>query len=161
MASTLSKGYQDMKSFLIRCALVSEQKALEDLQTRASLTNAGDREALLAHPDAIEVPREQIAAGSVFVAESKGSIARFAALLHRTDGDAELDALFVEPTMRRFGIARSLVDHRCEVARSEGSAFLHVVGNPHAQDFYLACGFKLTGMAETRFGQGLLMRRAV
>ena len=88
MASTLLKDYQDMKSFLIRCALVSEQKALEDLQTRASLTNAGDREASLAHPDAIEVPREQIAAGSVFVAESKGSIAGFAALLHRTDGDA-------------------------------------------------------------------------
>jgi hypothetical protein len=29
--------FERLKSFLIRCALVSEQKALEDLQTRASL----------------------------------------------------------------------------------------------------------------------------
>lgn len=145
----------------IRCALVTEQKTLEDLQWRASLTNDGDREALLAHPDAIEVPGEQIAAGSVFVAESDGSIAGFATVLPRSDGDAELDALFVEPTMRRRGIARSLVNHCCEVARSEGAAFLHVVGNPHAQDFYLACGFHPTGMADTRFGPGLLMRKPV
>ena len=41
-----------MESFLIRRAVVSEQKELEDLQMRASLTNAGDRDALLAHPDA-------------------------------------------------------------------------------------------------------------
>ena len=145
----------------IRCAVVSEQKILEDLQMRASLTNADDRDVLLAHPDAIEVPRVQIAAGSVFVAESDGSIAGFAALLPRSDGDAELDALFVEPAMRLRGIARSLVVHCCEVARAGGAAFLHVVGNPHAQDFYVACGFHSTGMAETRFGPGLLMRKPV
>lgn len=150
-----------MERFLIRRAVVSEQRELEDLQTRASLTNAGDREALLAHPDAIELPLEQIEAGSVFVAESNGVIAGFAALLPRSDGDAELDALFVEPTMRRCGIGRRLVEHCCEVARRQGSAFLHVIGNPHAQDFYVASGFRLIGTAETRFGPGLLMRRAV
>jgi len=150
-----------MENFLIRRAVVSEQRELEDLQMRASLTNAGDRDALLAHPDAIELPPEQIAAGSVFVAERNGAIAGFAALLPRTDGGAELDALFVEPTMRRCGIGRKLVEHCCEVARLQGSAFLHVIGNPHAQDFYIACGFRLTGTAETRFGPGLLMRKIV
>jgi N-acetylglutamate synthase-like GNAT family acetyltransferase len=145
----------------IRCAVVTEQKILEELQMRASLTNAGDRAALLAHPDAIEVPREQIAAGSVYVAEIDGFIAGFAALLPRSDGDVELDALFVEPKMRRRGIARSLVDHCCEVAGAAGAAFVHVIGNPHAQDFYVACGFYSTGMTETRFGQGLLMRKPV
>ena len=150
-----------MENFLIRLAMISEQKALEALQTRASLTNAGDRDALLAHPDAIELPLEQIAAGSVFVAEKNGAIAGFAALLPRADGGSELDALFVEPTMRRCGIGRRLVEHCCEVARLQGSAFLHVVGNPHAQGFYAACGFQLTGTAETRFGPGLLMRRIV
>ena len=150
-----------MENFLIRRAVVSEQRELEDLQTRASLTNAGDRDALLAHPDAIVLPPEQIAAGSVFVAERNGAIAGFAALLPRGDGGPELDALFVEPTMRRCGIGRKLVEHCCEVARLQGSAFLHVVGNPHAQDFYAACGFRLTGTAETRFGPGLLMRRIV
>lgn len=150
-----------MENFLIRLAVISEQRELEDLQTRASLTNGGDRDALLAHPDAIELPLEQIAAGSVFVAEKNGAIAGFAALLPRADGGSELDALFVEPTMRRCGIGRRLVEHCCEVAHGQGSAFLHVVGNPHAQDFYAACGFRFTGTTETRFGTGLLMRRLV
>jgi len=52
-----------MRGFLIRQAVASEQKELEELQLRASLTNAGDRDALLAHPDAIELPLAQIAAG--------------------------------------------------------------------------------------------------
>ncbi len=150
-----------MAGFLIRRAVVSEQKELEALQMRASLTNAGDRDALLAHPDAIELPPEQIAAGSVFVAERNGAIAGFAAVLPRADGDTELDALFVEPVMRRCGVGRSMVEYCSEAARLQGSAFLHVVGNPHAQDFYIACGFQLTGTAETRFGPGLLMRRSV
>jgi N-acetylglutamate synthase-like GNAT family acetyltransferase len=150
-----------MEKFLIRPAIISEQKYLEDLQRRASLTNVGDRDALVAHPDAIELPLEQIAAGAVFVLEQNDAIAGFAALLPRTDGGTELDALFVEPTMRRAGIGRSLVEHCSGVARSQGSTFLHVVGNPHAKDFYITCGFKLTGTAETRFGPGLLMRRLV
>ena len=44
-------------------------------------------------------------------------------------------------------------------ARRRGSAALHVVGNPHAEAFYRACGFELLGTEQTRFGTGLLMRR--
>jgi hypothetical protein len=49
----------NLKGLLIRRASISEHKELEDLQRRASLTNAGDRDALLAHPDAIELPVAQ------------------------------------------------------------------------------------------------------
>lgn len=42
----------------IRLALPSEQRALEALQMRASLSNPGDRDALLANPDAIESTAE-------------------------------------------------------------------------------------------------------
>ncbi len=150
-----------MHDLLIRPAGVSEQRVLEDLQLRASLTNAGDRDALLAHPDAIELPLAQIAAGRVFVAEWKGTIVGFAAVEPRTDGDSELDALFVDPNMRRRGIARLLVEHCAEVARTRKSAALHVIGNPHAEEFYTACGFSVTGTSETRFGTGLLMRMTV
>jgi N-acetylglutamate synthase-like GNAT family acetyltransferase len=150
-----------MDSPLIRPAVLSEQSQLEELQRRASLTNAGDRDALLAHPDAIELPREHILAGSVFVLERNGAIAGFAALQPRSDGGSELDGLFVEPTMQRCGIGRSLVEHCCEVARSQGLAFLHVIGNPHAEDFYRACGFRLSGTTQTRFGPALLMRRTL
>lgn len=150
-----------MQDLLIRRAVATEQKLLEDLQLRASLTNEGDRDALLAHPDAIELPLAQIASGGVFVAECKGTIVGFAAVEPRADGDSELDALFVDPNMRRRGIARSLVEHCAGVARARKSNALCVIGNPHAKDFYTACGFTLIALTQTRFGPGLLMRLPV
>ena len=56
--------------------------------------------------------------------------------------ETDLDALFVEPATRRRGIGRLLVEHCASVAREHGSTALHVVGNPHAEAFYLACGFE-------------------
>ena len=91
-------------------------KTLEELQWRASLNNPGDRDALLANFDAI-VPR--------------------------SDGDSELDALFVEPGTWRQGFGRALVEHCCQMAKVCGASALHVVGNPHAEGFYEACGFKI------------------
>jgi GNAT superfamily N-acetyltransferase len=134
---------------------------LEALQRRASLGNPGDRDALLANPDAIALPIEQIAAGCVFVAEHDGVVAGFAAVVPRRDNDAELDALFVEPQLWKQGIGRRLVDHVSEVARDRAASFLHVIGNPHAEGFYLSCGFTVTGAVVTRFGVGLTMRRTL
>jgi GNAT superfamily N-acetyltransferase len=121
--------------------------------------NAGDREALLANPDAIAVPAQQIAAGRVFVAERGRAMLGFSAVLPRADGDTELDALFVDPNSWRQGIGRLLVEHCTEVARAQGSTALHVVGNPHAEGFYVACGFERIGTVETRFGIGLSLQR--
>jgi N-acetylglutamate synthase-like GNAT family acetyltransferase len=146
---------------VIRQARVTEQHELEELQRRASLNNPGDREALLEHPDAIALPIEQIATGSVVVAELNGAIVGFAAVVPRDDGGAELDALFVEPQEWKRGIGRALVDHCTDIARTRGASFLHVIGNPHAEGFYLACGFERLGLAHTRFGVGLSMRRVL
>jgi N-acetylglutamate synthase-like GNAT family acetyltransferase len=142
----------------VRPAATSEQQALEALQRRASLKNPGDREALLAHPDAIELPVQQIEAGGVFVAEADGAVVGFAALLPRADGNSELDALFVEPACWRRGVGRALVAHCCTVARASGAASIHVIGNPHAEGFYRACGFEVSGTQQMRFGIGLLMQ---
>jgi GNAT superfamily N-acetyltransferase len=148
-----------MEAIIIRNAIPSEKAALEGLQFRASLANEGDREAILAHPDAIDLPIEQITSGDVFVLELSGRIAGFAALQSRTDGDAELDGLFVEPDMLRRGVGRSLVEHCAQIAITRGSNALQVIGNPHAEEFYLSCGFITVGHSETRFGPALLMRR--
>jgi len=134
---------------------------LESLQRRASLANPSDREAILAHPDAIDLPQAQIDALQVFVAESAGSIQGFAALIPREDGDLELDALFVEPDTWRQGIGRRLIEHCVVVARQQGVAAIHVIGNPQAEGFYRACAFEHVGTTDTRFGIGLLMRRMV
>jgi GNAT superfamily N-acetyltransferase len=147
--------------FCIRPAQPGEQLTLESLQRRASLSNPGDREALLAHPDAIAVPIDQIDQGCVFVAVRDGGVVGFAAVVPRPDGGAELDALFVEPHLWKQGIGQQLVDRVAEVARLRAATFLHVVGNPHARGFYLSCGFRVTGTVETRFGVGLDMWRTL
>ena len=146
---------------IIRRAIPAERRTLEALQWRASLGNEGDRDALLLHPDAIDLPLEQITAGGVFVVEQDGNIVGFSAIQPRDDGDTELDALFVEPTLQRQGIGRKLLEHCAEQARSAGSSALHVVGNFHAKQFYLSCGFIIVGTFETRFGPGLLMRKTL
>jgi GNAT superfamily N-acetyltransferase len=146
---------------IVRPAVASEQKELEALQWRASLNNPGDRDALLAHPDAIELPLEQIRGGGVFVAEVAGSMMGFAAILPRDNGDFDLDALFVEPSAWRQGIGRALIEHCAAAARTAGAESLHVVGNPHAEGFYSSCGFEMLGTKQMRFGVGLLMKRVL
>ena len=144
---------------IIRAAKPDDKDKLEALQWRASLNNPGDRDALAAHPDAIELPTQQIVDGGVYVAEVTDCIKGFAAILPRADGDSELDALFVEPGVWRRGIGRALVEHCAGIARINGSKALHVVGNPHAESFYSNCAFEKLGTKQTRFGVGLLMRK--
>jgi len=144
-----------------RLALPAERSALEELQRRASLIWEEDREALLAHPDAIELPLEQITDGRTVVAENAGTLLGFAVVLRRDDGDAELDGLFVEPTQWRNGIGRALVEQAERIAARDGAANLWVIANTRALDFYGACGFVTAGEAATRFRPAPRMRKAL
>jgi GNAT superfamily N-acetyltransferase len=145
----------------VRPALLIELEALEALQTRASLANPGDRDALIANPDAIELPPSQIEDGQVHVAEVSGTVVGFATILPRPDGNSELDALFVEPRLWRSGIGSALLDKYVDAARAAGSTALHVIGNPHAMGFYRSRGFIVVGTTATRFGDGQLYRKSV
>jgi GNAT superfamily N-acetyltransferase len=160
-ARNVLKTQFGMSDIHVRPALPSEREALEALQLRASLSNASDLDALLANPDAVYLPLEQITAGRVFVAESQAAIVGFAALLPRDDGAIELDGLFVEPVMQRRGIGRALVNHCGDFTRSQGASALNVVGNPHAEAFYLRCGFALVGVTQTRFGRASLLQKTM
>ena len=142
----------------LRRARIEELGELEDLQRRASLALDEYREALLAHPDAIALPAEQIERGEVLVAEIDGRIAGFAVVLDQ-DGTAELDGLFVEPQLWRQGIGSALVEEAVHDARSRGLSLMTVVANPGAKEFYEGCGFTVEGSAETRFGPALRMSR--
>lgn len=144
----------------IRPATIAERAALEALQWRASLMWEEDRDALLAHPDAIELPAEQIRDGRVIVAETNGAIAGFAVVVPRQDGHAELDGLFVDPGQWRVGIGTRLVQEVAAVAAANDAAFVYVIGNRRAAGFYHACGFVLMGEEQTRFGTGLVMRKS-
>lgn len=145
----------------LRPALLPDHPVLESLQARASLNNPGDRDALLQHPDAIDVPLGQIAGGHVFVAERDGAIVGFAAVLPREDGAAELDALFVEPALWRTGIGTALIEHGIALAKVRRASVLHVIGNPHAEAFYKSHGFERKGTFKTRFGYATLLERRI
>jgi GNAT superfamily N-acetyltransferase len=137
----------------IRLARLEEREDLEALQRRASLALPDYREQLLANPDAIDLPAEQIVRGQVLVAELDGRIAGFAAVIV-----GELDGLFVEPQLWRLGIGAALVEASAHEARRQGRA-LTVTANPTARGFYERCGFSFEGETETRFGPGLRMSR--
>ena len=136
----------------LRAATPAEREALEALQRRSSMHQPMYRAQLEAHPDAIELPAEQIDAGHVRVAEQDGAILGFLVLLERIDGDCELDGLFVEPDRMRGGVGRRLVDEAVRMARTRGAARIVVVANPQATAFYEAVGFITDGESQTRFG---------
>jgi N-acetylglutamate synthase-like GNAT family acetyltransferase len=137
---------------IIRSARASERQALEDLQRRSSMHQPMYRAQLAAHPDAIELPASQIAAGLVRVAEQDGLVAGFAVLLARIGDSCELDGLFVEPGRMRGGVGRRLVEDAADIARRAGATRIVVLANPQAVAFYAAVGFTAAGQAQTRFG---------
>lgn len=143
----------------IRTARIDERVGLIELQRRASLANEGDRAILLANPDVIDIPLAQFEGGCVLVAERDSVPLGIAVILPRDDGAAELDGLFVEPSVWRLGIGRHLVEAACAHARKRGAAALHVIANPHAGAFYNTCGFELLGEAKTEFGSAVAMRK--
>jgi ribosomal protein S18 acetylase RimI-like enzyme len=142
-----------------RLAMIEERVALEDLQFRASLENANDRDALLAQPDAVEIPDSQLHSGQVRVCLDSGAVVGFSVVVPGIDDEFELDGLFVEPRLQGRGLGRALLTDACHHARSSGAKSLLVVANPHALRFYEACGFLIVGRATTRFGPALLMRK--
>ncbi|MGZ3275971.1 MAG: GNAT family N-acetyltransferase [Caulobacteraceae bacterium] len=144
---------------MIRPARLDERKGLIELQRRASLMWDEDRANLLAHPDAIDLPTSQISEGHVFVWTEDGEVLGFGVVLPRSDGEAELDGLFVEPEAWGRKIGRRLVDHAMQMARGRGSVSLNVVANKRALGFYEKCGFQALGEVATRFSTGVAMVR--
>lgn len=147
-----------MQALRIRPGQLAERNLLEDLQRSASLALDDYREALLANPDAIALPAEQIERGDVLVAEIDGRLAGFAVILDEA-GKAELDGLFVEPGLWRNGIGLVLIEAAATEARRRGLGPLTVIANPTAEEFYVKCGFVAKGTAHTRFGPGIRMSR--
>ena len=144
---------KNIEGLILRLARPEEHAELEQLQANASLELAEYRDQLLAHPDAIHLPPAQIANGQVIVAEFRGEIAGFAAVV-----GGELDGLFVDPDLWGGGIGRALIEAATHEARRKGLA-LTVIANPTARGFYESCGFTFEGEEQTRFGPGLRMTR--
>lgn len=143
--------------YLIRAGSAADQPALLDIVWKTVMASAHDRDTLLAHPEAVQVPVEQLTPATACVADDGTALAGFAIVLPRPDGQAELDGLFVDPVLQRMGVGRRLVERATQLARDMGASELHVVANEDALAFYRSVGFVQTGMRETQFGQAPLM----
>ncbi len=145
---------------VIRLGTSADLAAVSSVYRRASLSNAGDRDNLLAHPEYLILAPEALADGRTHVAEQHGSVVGFATWAE-TAGTIELEDLFVDPGYLRRGIATALVSYIAEVLRARGEEWLEVTANPHALGFYRAVGFIDCGVAETKFGTAPRMALAI
>ena len=148
-------------AILIRAARADDEPALGRIFRRASLSNPGDRPALLAHPEVLTLPDDLVARGRTWVATADGVVVGFASSRPTEPGVLELDDLFVDPGARRLGAARRLIGRIVEEAAAEGMDRIDVTANPHAMGFYEAVGFVADAQADTEFGPGLRMHLAV
>jgi ribosomal protein S18 acetylase RimI-like enzyme len=142
----------------IRTAVPADLDPIGAVYRRASLSNEGDRDALLANPDALEFDPEPVAAGLTRVAVVGARVVGFVTARPGPADALELDDLFVDPDWMRRGIATALVRDVEQAARAAAVACVEVTANGHALAFYRAVGFTVTGTVETRFGPGTRMR---
>jgi len=147
-----------MPEMLIRDANSDDYAAMARIFRQASLANPGDKEALLAHPHALQLPDDLIRRGRARVAMlADGTIVGFASTRASEIGVLELDDVFVDPDWQRRGAARRLMGQIAAEACEEGKTRIEVTANPHALEFYRAVGFVTDSETETEFGPGLRM----
>src|SRR3954451_15667060 len=99
-----------MSTFSVRDAAAGDEPALARIFRTASLSNAGDRDVLLAHPEALTLPDDVLASGRTRVAtKTDGTVVGFARTQPTDRGVLELDDLFVDPDAMGRGVARQVI----------------------------------------------------
>jgi len=122
------------------------------------LSNAGDRDSLLAHPEALTLPDDVLASGRTRVAtKTDGTVVGFARTQPTDRGVLELDDLFVDPDAMGRGVARQLILRIVAEAASEDVVRIDVTANDHALGFYRAVGFLTGAPVDTEFGSAQRM----
>ena len=145
-----------MTPLVIRSARPDDLIDLTEVFRSASLSNGGDRENLLAHPEFLELTDVAIVEGRMRLAEIDGITVGFASG-RRAGREVEVEDLFVAPDWMRRGVATRLVIDLVDRSRKAGASLLVVTANPHAMAFYLSAGFRGSEEVETDFGPGARM----
>src|SRR4051794_9429972 len=142
-----------MIMFSVRDAVPGDEPALARIFRRASLSNAGDRDVLLAHPEALTLPDDVLASGRTRVAtDADGAVVGFVRTRATDRGVLELDDLFVDPDAMGRGVARQLILRIVTEAASEDVVRIEVTAKCHARGFYRAGGFVNRAPVDTEIG---------
>lgn len=146
-----------IRGLSIRSSGPDDLDRLRRIYRRASLSNEGDREALLEHPAYLELRPQPVVEGRTRVAVADGEIVGFATVEPAPTG-AELVDLFVDPASMRRGVARALVEDAMSRLDAQGIETLAVTANPHALGFYDSVGFEAGEATTTPLGPASRMR---
>jgi ribosomal protein S18 acetylase RimI-like enzyme len=144
-----------VSAIYVRAAHADDEEALARIFREASMSNVGDRDALVAHPEALTLSADLIARGRTRVATlADGTVVGFATARPTDPGVLELDDLFVDPDYMRRGVARELILRIATEAGREDAYRIEVTANSHALGFYEAVGFVVGPPVDTEFGRG-------
>jgi GNAT superfamily N-acetyltransferase len=149
-----------MDGLAIRTATPTDLDALRDVYRRASLSNDGDRDTLLAHPEVLEFAGDGIDEGRTRVATLDERVVGFSTVVELGNVD-DLEDLFVDPDWMRHGVGLALMRDVVDRARARGARYVEVTANEHALAFYARAGFVPHGEADTRFGRAARLQIAL
>lgn len=141
-----------MGEFSVRSASIGDLGRIGEVYRLASLSNPGDRDPLLAHPEVLEFdPAALVDDRTVVAVDGAGHVVGFATLAG-TGPTVELEDLFVDPEQMRQGVATRLIQTLAARAGAAGATAIEVTANDHAMAFYRSVGFAADGQRETMFG---------
>ena len=140
-----------MAACIIRTAVAADLDALGDVFRRSSLSNDGDRPALLANPEVLEFAGDGVVEGRTRVATVDARIVGFSTIV-AVGTVVDVEDLFVDPEWMRQGIGLDLMRDVVAQARQRNADYVEVTANPHALAFYARAGFVRCGSSDTRFG---------
>ena len=155
------KGNTVDMEFTFRDARLTDMTELQGVFLRASMANEGDRPLLREHPEWLELSDASVREGRTRVAVDEGRAVVGFATYCISEGIAELENLFVDPSHMRRRIGETLVLDISDRLRGLNFEILEVTANPHAMAFYEYVGFEPDRLVDTMGYPALRMRRPI
>jgi GNAT superfamily N-acetyltransferase len=135
----------------VRAASQGEAAAISSLAIRSKAHWGYSDEFLQACREELSYSDAQIASADYefWVCEFEGDIVGFYAIDLFDSNEAELEALFVEPTMIGRGFGCALIEHAKDRVAALGIRQITIQGDPNAEAFYAAAGGVRDGERES------------
>jgi len=133
-------------SLIIRPPAVEELPALSALCFRSKAVWGYDNDFMEACRKELSIEPSDLRSTPIAVAERDGRLIGVAQI-KIVGGGADLLKLFVEPTVMRSGIGRTLFAWATDLARSQGADRLLIEADPDAAPFYRRMGARDVGVA--------------
>lgn len=135
----------------LRPAGPDDHQTLFELKRRASLAVPEDREALLAHPEAIVLEIAHLKPDTTVIASLDGETAGYVCVMPGPNRTSHVFDLFVDPPFWRRGVGSRLIAAAEDLARGQDATRMAVVAGAFALPFYIACGFSPYAPQPTQF----------